>query len=285
MKKIMIVGNSHSVDAFQLLREVFLAQEPERELTIGYMYYSGCSINQHIDFGTNDKPVYRYCKNIDGKWIRQEEATLAASLADEPWDLIFLQAAKSDLTEDLNLEGRRTLDAFVDKYVPTPHEFAWHTSWPSPDDDTFFAPDYVRQPPKTYKERLTNLYGFNQVNQFTVLTEQAKKNILPDSKYVLKVCTGAGIMYARRVMGVSKLNIWRDYTHLSDFGRLIAAYSMYVQLIGKPLTEVKLDVVPTNLRYLRYKPLGDFKITQGMKQVILESANHSLEDPWTVPGE
>ena len=58
---------------------------------------------------------------------------------------------------------------------------------------------------------------------------------------------------------------------------------MAVQLIGRPINEVGMDVVPANMRHIRFQELGDLAVTQEMKQVIVRSANHALEDPWTVP--
>jgi len=45
----MIIGNSHSVDAFQLLFELFKSQNPEKEMMLGILYYSelmdtGCDL-------------------------------------------------------------------------------------------------------------------------------------------------------------------------------------------------------------------------------------------------
>lgn len=285
MEKILIIGNSHSIDAFHLLYEVFRAQSPEKQIALGILYYSGCSIARHVAFGTENTPAYRFYYNDSGTWNVTRETTLRASLEAQPWDLVFLQAAKSDLDETLNLADRRTLEGFVEESVPTAHKFAWHTSWPSPNDETFFSPEYEQQPPAGYKDRLIRLYGFNPVTQFTVLTDKAKAHILPDDTYAQKICTGAAVMYAHLTLGVPQIRLWRDYTHLGDYGRLVAAYGFYTQFTGKPITEVRMDTVPVSLRHKRFQALGDLAVTEEMKKVILQAANHALEDPWTVPSQ
>lgn len=285
MQRIIVIGNSHSIDAFQLLFEVFKSQNPEKEMILGILYYSGCSISKHVRFGQENASVYQYLLNTDGNWITHNNATLKGALQDQPWDLIFLQAAKSDLDDTLNIADRRALEQLVDRYVSTPHEFAWHTSWPSPNDEMFFSEDYVQQPPAGYKDRLVSLYGFNPVNQFTVLTDKAKAHILPDDTYAHKICTGAAVMYAHLGLSISQKVLWRDYTHLDDYGRLVASYAMYTQLTGAPVTEVKVNSVAAKLRQDRAQINGDLTVTEEMKQVILKSANHALEDPWTVPAE
>lgn len=281
--KILIIGNSHSVDAFWQLSNALRDLIPGMEPVLGVVYYSGCSITRHIQFGTEKEPAYRYYKNVAAQWDIREGYTLDTMLRDEAWDIIFLQAAKSDLDDTLNREGRRALEAFVNERVRTPHQFLWHTSWPSPNDETFFSPTYVRQPPAGYKERLTDLYGFNPINQFTILTSKAKEHILTDETYPLAVCTGAGIMHAHFVLGVPQTGLWRDYTHQNDFGRLVAAYTMAAQLAGKPVEQVSVDAVPVSMRHKQYQALGNLTVTDEMKQIIIRAANYALQDPWTVP--
>ena len=92
-------------------------------------------------------------------------------------------------------------------------------------------------------------------------------------------------MYAYAGLGVSQRNLWRDYTHLADFGRLIAAHSFYTQFTGEPITQVNIDRIPAELRHRRARELGDLEITEEMKQVLIAAANHALEDPWTVPAK
>lgn len=281
--RILIIGNSHSVDAFWQLSQALRDLIPGIDPVLGVAYYSGCSITQHIQFGTGNEPAYRYYKNTDGQWDIRPEFTLDAMLQDEPWDIVFLQAAKSDLDDTLNRDGRRTLEAFVNKRVKNPHRFLWHTSWPSPNDEHFFSPEHKPQPPAGYKERLINLYGFNPITQFTVLTSKAKEHILTDETYPTAVCTGAAIMHAHFVLGVPQIELWRDYTHLNDFGRLVVAYAMAAQLAGQPVERVSVDTVPVSQRHPQYRELGDLTVTEEMKQIIIRASNHALQDPWAVP--
>ena len=281
MEKILIIGNSHSVDAFQLLSLAYKDQKPGEDVTLGILYYSGCSITRHIDFGKNKEAVCTYYKNTNGLWDIEKHVDMDRVLSDEPWEKVFFQAAKSDLDETLNRPGRRELEQMVDARVSAPHKFYWHTSWPSPNDPYFFAPD--KTVPSGYQERLIRLYGHDPVNQFTVLTSKAKEHILTDTVYEKAICTGAAIMNAHITQGRPQREIWRDYTHLCDFGRLIAAYALYTQLTGEKLENINIQAVPVPLRHKQYREEGELAITPEMKAIIIEAANHALEDPWTVP--
>ena len=54
MEKILIIGNSHSNDAFWQLFEVFKAQAPEQKVLIGILYYSGCQLARHVEFAQQE---------------------------------------------------------------------------------------------------------------------------------------------------------------------------------------------------------------------------------------
>ena len=64
--RIFTIGNSHSLDSTRLLSEVFRAQAPDREVILGTMYYSGCTMSSHVSYATNNTPAYSYYKNVDG---------------------------------------------------------------------------------------------------------------------------------------------------------------------------------------------------------------------------
>ena len=66
--RIMILGSSRSVNTFHLLYEVFKDQMPDKEITLGVMYYSGCSMTMHTEFIKANKPVYAYYRNKNGYW-------------------------------------------------------------------------------------------------------------------------------------------------------------------------------------------------------------------------
>lgn len=281
--RLLIIGNSHSIDAFYMLQKVFKDQLPEQKVVLGVVHYGGCSISKHVLFSQHDEAVYTYLRDIDGKREEFEHQTMRQILEDQPWDKVIFQAAKTDLDETLNVQGRRDLEAYVAQRLGKPYEKWWHTSWPSPNEEIFFSPAYVCLAPEGYKENLMALYGFDPANQFRALTDAAKAHILTDENYTGAVCTGAAIMYAHKVLGRPQLELWRDYTHLSDLGRLMVAYSMYAQLTGNAISQVGIDTIPVEERSLQYQHLGDMTVTDQMKEIIIQSVNHALQDPWSVP--
>ena len=283
--KILILGNSHSGDTFWLLQHVFQAQLPEEQFVFGYLYYSGCPITKHVEFAYGEQAVYRYSVNSDGNWTSYHDATMRLALQDQVWDYIVLQPGRADMNDTHALDMRRKLEAYVDRYVKHPYQFLWQTTWASPDDPDIWSPSWPVQPPEGYRERTIALYGPDPHDQFAVMVDLAKRNIVTDDTYVKKLCIGSPIMYSLWVLDRPQKEIYRDYTHLSDFGRLIASYAFFAQFTGQPITQVNIDVVPTRLRIPRFATEGDLTVTEEMKQVILEAVNNTLADPWAIPSK
>ena len=139
--KIMIIGSSRSVNTFRYLYEVFKDQMPEEEVTLGIMYHSGCSMSMHVDFITRNEPACDYYLNNSGEWVITKGVTTDVGIADQPWDVIFLQAGKGDIANNMNAAGRKFLVDFVNNIVKTPHTFWWHSTWFNAEDpDHGFAP-------------------------------------------------------------------------------------------------------------------------------------------------
>lgn len=283
--KIFTIGNSHSYDATQLLYEVFKAQNPEQEVVIGTMYYSGCSIAQHVKFATKDEPVYEYSVNSNGTWERTKDVTLKMGIRAQAWDIVVIQEAGDGVESNFKNDNRRILVDYVNRHLSHPHEFVWNMDIVSPNDEIFYSPDYDPQPPAGWKEKLQQRYNGDPVTALRMAQQNMIKFILPDSTYTNYIPTGTAVLYAHLVDGWKQVDLYRDYTHVSDYGRLIASYMWYAQIMGEPLNEVNVDTIEASLRHRRAVKLGDMEVTQEMKQTIINAVNYSLEHPWEVPGE
>ena len=287
VEKILIVGNSHSGDTFWLLQQVFDAHY-DKDVMLGYLYYSGCTIIKHLQFALNNDAVYAYRLNYTGKdrgvWDDTKNVTLAAALADQKWDVIIFQADEGDMRlESLNLSQRRQLEDYVRDYLTEPYVFMWNTTWSDAGNGPVYDPSWPVQPSATYAERLTRDYGWDPARQFDNMVTQAKNYILTDDTYVKAICPGAAIMYTILTMELPQTDIYRDYTHLTEFGRLIASYAFYTQYTGQMVDEIRIDVIPQRLRSSRFKTAGDVVVTQEMKDIILEAVGYAFEHPFEVP--
>lgn len=287
VEKILIIGNSHSGDTFWLLQQVFDAHY-DKDVMLGYLYYSGCTIIKHLKFALNDEPVYAYRRNYTGKdqgtWDDMKDVTMQQALLDQQWDVIVFQADEADRREpELNKVQRRQLEEYVEQFVPQPHVYMWNTTWPDAGDGPVHDPSWPVQPPQGYADRLRQKYGWDVVVHLTDMVTKAEKYILTDDAYEKAICPGTAVMYALLVLDRPQTDIYRDYTHLTEFGRLIASYAFYTQYTGQMVDEVKIDVVPARLRSSRLIKEGDVIVTQEMKDVILECVGYAFQNPYKVP--
>ena len=204
-------------------------------------------------------------------------------LCDQAWDLIVFQGGRGDGDNEYNLTGRRALEQIVKERVAQPYKMLWHITWPAPSDPVFFSEDYPVRPPAKTVEYLKGTYNHDMFKQFEAMMDGRKTYLLEDETYEKVIATGAGVMYAHAVLNVPQVALWRDFFHLTDYGRLIAAYTFYAQFTGNAISEINIDVIPAAMRQKRFIPEGDLVVTEEMKQVIMAAANHALKDPWTVP--
>ena len=287
VEKILIVGNSHSGDTFWLLQQVFDAHYG-KDVMLGYLYYSGCTIIKHLKFAQNDEAVYAYRRNYTGKengvWDDMKNVSLASALQDQKWDVIVFQADEGDRRlENLNVTQRRQLEDYVRDYLTEPYVFMWNTTWPDAANGPVYDPSWPVQPSAGYTDRLMRDYGWDSARQFGDMVTKAKNYILTDDTYVKAICPGAALMYAILKMELPQTDIYRDYTHLTEFGRLIASYAFYTQYTGQMVDEIKIDIVPERLRSSRFLKSGDVEVTREMKDVILEAVGYAFEHPYEVP--
>ncbi len=89
--KILSIGHSFSVDAMKTyMWDLFDAAG--YNVTIGYLYYPSCSLEQHYHYiKDNSKSYEQYGKNQNGEWVYQKNVDALTALNDEDWDIVTFQ--------------------------------------------------------------------------------------------------------------------------------------------------------------------------------------------------
>ena len=269
--KIMILGSSRSVNTFQLLWEVFKDQMPDQKVVLGIMYYSGCSISEHVKFVSGNEPAYNYYLNNNGKWVITDGVTMEVGLLDQAWDVILLQAGDGDTANNMNQTGRQYLVDYANNLMEHPHVFWWHSTW-------FNSAD-----PDLYPNRVYDMTPDKQIEQLQASNDAAKKYVLDDPMFEGRITSGTPMLYAIKELGIADKELFRDHTHLSDYGCLLVAYAWYAQFTGKEVTQINMDKIPVYLRHKSFQHLGDMEVTEEMKQNIIKTVDYTLKNPWAVP--
>ena len=142
--KILTLGHSLAVDSCHMLNLVFATEGlgQYEEVVIGTLYYSGCSLGQHLQFMLADSPVYGLylssTKTPDAPPTVKKNVTAKEALVYDDWDIIIMQGKPSELTTGVAYsEGRvRTIQNYVNKHKTNPAAiFAWHMPWVTPVDN------------------------------------------------------------------------------------------------------------------------------------------------------
>ena len=134
-------------------------------------------------------------------------------------------------------------------------------------------------------------FGGSRNKYYDALCANFVKHIETNPEYDLVFHTGTALQYASETYGVPEADpkrnydLYRDYVHLSDFGRLLVAYQLYAQIYGlKKLGDVKVQVIEEKYRATkREQEFGELKITKKHKAAIIASVNWALENPYKVP--
>jgi len=283
--KILTLGSSSSVDSNHMINLVAAAEGigDYENLMIGTLYYSGCKLSEHVQFLTQDSPVYRlYISNAntpDKPPETMDDVTMKMSLTFNYWDVIFLQASGTESMDDSaftngNIE---TIRNYVNANKLNPLAvFGWHAIGVSSTD-----PDLIATYPYSPNGYATSAekYNYDRSLMLNERTDRLERYIMSDPSYVYVVPSCTAVENAITSY-LGQKGIKRDYTHLTDVGRLIASYVWYCELFGvEQLEEIKVDAIPKAFLKSTQDKTQDLQLTEGEKAVILEAVNNTLKNP------
>ncbi len=249
--KILAVGNSFSDDAMEYLYQM-LEEAGVKEIVLGNLFYAGCSLEQHLDFATNDKPKYEYRKNIDGEWKPTENYILCNAVFDEEWDYItFQQTSKTCGLEESYAPLTELINYIQSLEVKA--KFVWHATWAYQQDSTHKAfPNYDKSQQKMYDMTINCLTT-------QIETENRIDFVIP--------CTTSVQNARTSFMGDT---LTRDGYHLDkNIGRYIAALTWCCAFTGVSATDIT------------YNPNPEI-ISESMLAAAQEAVNNAIKTPKAV---
>ena len=252
--KVLAIGNSFSNNTMEHLYDIAIA-EGMTDVTLGRLYIGSCSLLMHADNVMNDKPAYTYYKNTIGLWEKTEEVTLLHGLLDEDWDIITLQQNSGDSGKPESYEGflQIVLD-YVNQNKTNPDaKLVWHMTWAYQGDSTHKA---------------FPAYGSSQEMMYKAIVDATQQKILTNDAFCAVIPAGTAVQNARTSLLGDTLTA--DGYHLNNMGKLIASYTWYAVLAGKPLEKISLVQFPNVV------------LTDQTKAIVIESVNNALRTPYAV---
>lgn len=279
--KVLTIGHSLAVDSGHMLALIADAEGYE-EMTVATLYYSGCPLNKHVKFLTENSPEYNlYLSSTttpNSVPHITQDITMKDAIMRDYWDIIIMQGGVFEIAEDSTYKSGhiQTIQNFVNENKRNPNAiFGWHMPWATPVDL-----ELRNMYPNENNTYITNYTKYNddRATFYEAITKCVGDNIVTDSTFALLIPSGTAMQNAWSSYLTEK-DLHRDYAHASDLGRVIASYTWYCVLTGVDhLDEIKLNSVPKHFLVAELV-IEDWVLTDTEKAIILESVNNALANP------
>ncbi len=285
--KVLTIGHSLSNDANYML-SMIAAAEGYENLTVGYLYYSGCPLNKHVQFmNSNSNSYILYTSSTataNTLPATIENVTMLDGITYDYWDIIILQGGVFEIAEDETYKSGaiQLIQKYVNEHKKNPNAiFAWNMAWAPPVDAELQAtktkddPNAVNSYVDGYKK-----FDGKRENMYAAVTKCVQDNIVPDETFAF-VIPSATVFENALSSYFTEKDMHRDYVHATDLARVMVTYTWFCKLTGiEQLTEIKLDAIPRNF-FNSIKTLGTDKVlTDNEKALILETVNNALKNPF-----
>ena len=257
--KILSIGHSFSLDAMRTyMWDAFDAAG--YNVTIGYLYYPSCSLEQHYHYIKDNSASYeQYGKNTNGKWETRTNVAALDALYDEEWDIVTFQP-DPDFGYDKFLNNVKCycqwgcgkniesdyvhFDELVDMVKTklaakgnTDVKFYYHLTW-TWRKDCYLGP-YLY--PNGY-EQLTLWQDFIDATDNKVLTNKNILGVIPCNTAIENARTS----WMGDTFNAEGSN---DGYHLSDKGDLVAALTWVSYFTGVKASKIFVDVPYSDAEY------------------------------------
>ena len=290
--KVLLIGQSLGQDTVWLLETILRTEMPDKKFVVGDIYES-VSLGQHRKNILNNAAIYKYYKFTDGTYTKMEGVSIDMALRDEWWDLIIFNDSTYATTQASEFEDGDhafMIQHIRDNAIPG-YKLAYNATGANPTSAILWTGPDRRAAEVGVHQRFEREFGGSRNLYYDRICSNIKTYIETNKEFDLVFHSGTALQYASETYGVPEADVervydlYRDYVHLSDFGRLIAAYQLYAQIFGlEKLEDVKVNMIRQGMRATeRERKFGDLQITQKHKDALIASVNFALAHPNEVP--
>ena len=308
--RVLMIGHSLGNDAMWMQPSVFMNEAPDKKVVIGFLYYTGCKLRQHVDFAKGNQAVYGYAEYDSEKgdfWYKADSQgnmnpfvygsslsgasptsgisqTSKFAIQRQDWDVVVTQGSPFEVSKvkstayDPNLIGNM---AFMKQYVldndidkETTPKFGWNMVWTIPDDAELARPNDLKT--------LTSNYAKAE-DYYDAAAKIVRDELMPEFNFSYVFPSSTAFINALSGHKTTK-EMYRDYAHASDFGRVMIAYLWYCTLTGTDIKDCKF--APINYQYQKneaaYLLKQDLVITEEDKAVIIEVVGNAMRNPYQI---
>jgi len=312
--KILLIGHSWGMDAAFLFPDV-ARNEGTENLVFGLLYHSACRMVQHVDYAAENARQYAYYEYDISKgqeWLRADcngnfspcEAgaandayiedgsiaqTLQFGIQRHDWDLVFLEGGGKESanrkdewyianSKQLDLPGyTQQLINYVDENdieKSTPISYCWILDWCYPADPAVRT-EYVIKDMEDF--------GGDDYLYYKAKADFCRDTIAPSFDFAHVLPSGTAIENLKTTK-LASAQIYRDYSHVTDFGRLVAAYTWYCVLTDTAIEDCR---IPSMNHKVLLDPLArntgvDLVLTEEQKSILVEAVHNAIQNPYDV---
>ena len=258
------------------------AAEGYSSMKVGTLYYSGCPLNKHVKFLSDDERAYSlYISSTDTPNTPptvMDNVTMGEAIRHDYWDIIVMQGgvfeiAVSDTYTDGNI---KIIQNYVNDNKLYPGAiFAWNMAWAPPVDDELR--NSYSYSPNSYISNYEK-YNHDRTTLYNAITKCVGDHIVTNDTFEFVIPSGT-VMENALSSYLTEKDLHRDYVHASDLARVMVSYVWFCRLTGvEQLEEIKLDAIPKVFLRSAQSPT-DRVLTDAEKALILEAVNNALANP------
>ena len=313
--KILLICNSHGTDSSFMFPDV-VRNEGEENLVFGRLYHSGCRMVQHVDYAEANAAQYSYDEYdiskddcwkrayADGSWqdlvpgtatdTYIEDGSIAQTMQfgiqRHDWDLIIIQAStyegagvedsyyvENGHKWDLKNYTQKLMDYVLSQDIEprSVPKFAWNITWSRPADKNVWR--------DADKKAMDSYFGGDQNLQYSLLMKTHQEVIAPAFNFDYVMSAGT-LMQNLKTTKLQSADIYRDYGHVTDFGRLAVAYLWYCTLYNKDIADCQIPSM--NYKVILDKFARQYKqnmeLTEERKDILVEAVANAMQTPFAM---
>ncbi|MBR3850131.1 MAG: DUF4886 domain-containing protein, partial [Oscillospiraceae bacterium] len=274
--KLFVIGHSYGNDCTVAYLWQSLRNLGVKNVTIGTLYYSGCRLRQHTDFILQNKAVYKYYKNTEGKLVTTKKTTFDKSINDEDWTHIMILSGDGHPDEFEPIRWQDYVIAYVRRTHPNAY-LGYDMTWA-------YRADGNHSP--SMQKSMDKYYGGDRMKMWQSLIDTTKNYGEGDARFKFVVPAGTTVMNAHTsFLGDS---IYRDTTsHLNKgVGRYMAAMTVACTLTGT--TPDQISYVPDAIvdrKEKGFEIAGVDRTKPGVREALEKVAKESVRNALAKPYE
>ncbi len=280
--KVLTLGHSLAVDSGHMLNMIAATEGYDQPMEVATLYYSGCPLWKHVNFIKQNSAVYYlYLSSTttpDAPPTITKGVTMEYGLEYDDWDIIIMQGGVFEIAHDATYtDGNiQFIQNYVNQHKTNPDAvFGWHMAWACPTDNE------LRDIYTSDKSFYTSyeVFDHDRRKMHAAVADCVGRNIVTDDSFIYLIPAGTAVENAVSSYLTEK-DLYRDYVHVNDLGRVISSYTWYCTLAGiDHLDEIKLDAIPKAFLFSTADKTQDRVLTDMEKAIILESVNNALANP------